>query len=74
MDRPLACPDIWLPVCGCDEVTYANECDAAMAGVNVDYVGDCLPPECTDNAECVVDVEYCAKESEDCDGDGSCRV
>jgi hypothetical protein len=39
--RPRACPDVWDPVCGCDGVTYSNKCDAAAAGVNVDYRGEC---------------------------------
>ncbi len=75
IEKPEACPDVWAPVCGCDDITYGNECDAAMAGVNVDYDGACYiePPVCTLNAECVADVEYCAKEPEDCDGEGSCQ-
>ena len=40
--RPEFCTTIWAPVCGCDGVTYSNDCDAAHAGVNVDYYGECV--------------------------------
>ena len=42
--RPEACIDVWMPVCGCNELTYSNACDAAVAGVSV--VGDtaCVVP------------------------------
>jgi len=29
------------PVCGCDGITYFDWCDAALAGVSVDYLGPC---------------------------------
>lgn len=29
------------PVCGCDNVTYSNECAASSAGVSIDYRGEC---------------------------------
>jgi hypothetical protein len=39
--KPEACDDIYQPVCGCDDVTYANACEAAGAGVSVASSGEC---------------------------------
>ena len=69
--RPSVCPDLWDPVCGCDGQTYANHCYAAMAGVNVEYAGECVS-YCGDNSDCGPDY-YCAKTVGDCDGVGVCE-
>lgn len=40
-DIPELCPDIFMPVCGCDGMTYGNRCEAHGAGVSVDSEGAC---------------------------------
>src|SRR5690606_37066848 len=39
--KPEVCADIYAPVCGCDDKTYGNECEAHGAGVSVAKSGAC---------------------------------
>jgi hypothetical protein len=44
--RPDECTDDCPGVCGCDGEDYCNACDAAAAGVDVAYEGECGGGEC----------------------------
>jgi hypothetical protein len=47
-DKPEVCPDIYAPVCGCDNRTYGNECDAHANAASSKREGLCTPEECSD--------------------------
>ena len=44
--QPEACADVWDPVCGCNGVTYGNDCERLMAGAQLDHAGACENQQC----------------------------
>lgn len=43
--EPAACIPVVDPVCGCDGMTYGNDCERLMAGVSLDHAGACSGDE-----------------------------
>jgi hypothetical protein len=58
--KPPACPDYFLPVCGCDGTTFSNDCFRRAAGACKAHDGACGPgcqsdADCDDHNGCTVD-------------------
>ena len=43
---PGICPDVYMPVCGCNGQTYGNQCEANAAGASVRSEGECMRMQC----------------------------
>jgi hypothetical protein len=50
---PGACITLWDPVCGCEGVTYSNECEADRAGIGLAHYGSCHSCEPSTTDPCV---------------------
>lgn len=78
---PEVCTDDWAPVCGCDDVSYGNACEAHAAGISVASEGECQdgsPRTCGGLlGQTCPSGEYCAYPLEAmcgaADGQGTCE-
>ena len=42
VSNDIVCIEIYEPVCGCNDVTYGNECYAEVSGISSWTEGECL--------------------------------
>jgi hypothetical protein len=71
---PTDCGDDERPLCGCDDVTYANECELLAAGARLDHLGPCEEIGCFGDEQCGEGL-FCELPPETCDrvtDDGIC--
>jgi hypothetical protein len=74
-----ACTLLQNPVCGCDNVTYDNACEASAAGASILSMGVCesdetvgAAGECMDDDDCQGSGQYCQYRDGACGGLGVC--
>lgn len=78
VDRPQVCYKIYRPVCGCNDQTYGNDCEAASNGQNVASLGACnkkpANDTCTKDSGCTIAKSFCATKLGQCahDAPGNC--
>jgi len=71
---PTVCPAVIDPVCGCDGVTYQNECFAYQNGISIDHQGHC-GAACTLESNTCSAGEYCQFPTGDCGNtSGECQT
>jgi hypothetical protein len=60
---PASCTRELNPVCGCDRLTYWNDCYRRQAGIPASVLGDCRPNavECDTSADCGREGVHCAR-------------
>ncbi|MFT3772587.1 MAG: hypothetical protein QM820_44925 [Minicystis sp.] len=60
--RPLACPPVFIPTCGCDAITHNTPCDANREGTDQSVLHLCVAPAGMFQCGaffCTVGKEYC---------------
>lgn len=70
--RPLGCPDLFAPVCGCDGTVHSNACDGQALGVDVSVIGSCPPDPgffSCGSQQCQLDSQYCQRTGSDIGGE-----
>jgi hypothetical protein len=50
--KPEVCAEMFDPVCGCNDKTYSNPCEAARDGVSFAKKGECATPALASGATC----------------------